>query len=278
MKTPDRTWDLDLLKQYVSELSKQVDDLCQKVHCLEEDVRTATGAREKTYREVWALRRLVQDYHLRYGRRSGEDVGAAGRTKDPADSPGLEVERLRPSQDVPARAPGGDDRVRPSIIDRIPSRDEREENWVTETNRPPPLDVHPGWGNFVQKGKASVVIGVSLLGVDAAGRDRVIERIGRQQQRHKQLLPVFITDNDDFESLRREHYVFEYLPPWPGPAWEPRERWEAFLVERLVDIRDKFGIELFVSFAQGDKLDSETGEQHRLIETYLARIFKGDDT
>ena len=35
MKTPDRTWDLDLLKQYVSELSKQVDDLCQKVHRLE---------------------------------------------------------------------------------------------------------------------------------------------------------------------------------------------------------------------------------------------------
>jgi hypothetical protein len=276
MKTMDRTWDFDLLKQCVSELSKQVDDLSQEVRRLEEEVRTAAGARENAYREVSALRRVVQDYHLRYDRRNGEDAAAADRTNDPADSPGCGAERLRPSQDVPARAPDGDDRVRPSIIDRIPRSD--EVNWVTETNRPPPLDVHPGWGNFVQKGKVGVVIGVSLLGLDAAGRERVIERIGRQQQRHKQLLPVFITDDDDFESLRREHYVFEYLPPWPGPAWEPRESWEAFLVERLVDIRDKFGIELFVSFARGDKLDSETGKQHRLIETYLARIFKGDNT
>ena len=100
-------------------------------------------------------------------------------------------------------------------------------------------------------------MGISLLGLDVTGRESVIELVVQQQLQHRELFPVFITGDDDFRALRYEHFVFEYLPPWPGKDFEPsRTRWEEFLVGRLTLIKRKWGIRRFVSFAGLEELAS----------------------
>lgn len=277
MKGPRQTWDMDLLKQHVSELSQQLIELKQEVRRLKCDVGAAVDARDKAIREVVALRRAVQDNHLRYSRLDA----VAQLESDPAGSRRDDVDAAtavsRPTSSGPAVGSGGSERVPPSILDRISKSGGDGTGMPTSAKELPALEVHPGWGNFVHKGEAGVVVGISLLGLDAEERDRVIERIGRQQQRHKELLPVFITDDDEFESLRREHYVFEYLPPWPGVESEPnRTRWEDFLVGRLEDIRDKYAVQLFVSFAGQFGAGGEPSSGERPIEAMLAKLLPGN--
>ena len=104
-------------------------------------------------------------------------------------------------------------------------------------------------GNLSSIGKNGVVIGVSLLGLEASRQEQIIAMIARQQLRVRQLLPLFLTDDDDFRSLRREHFVFEYLPPWPGERTGiSKETWKRFLLDRLLLIRRKWGVRRFVSF------------------------------
>jgi len=249
----DEVWDPDLMKRQLGELRKEAARL--KV-----ELAQARKAGQQTERETTELRRLVQDGHLREKHlraryhellnQSGAEAPApqAGAPQSAAASAPVQDESL--SGSVSGGTVGGPrERVDPALVDRLADDEMPSDAWPTPESTLPSLAAHPGWGNYASKGEAGVVIGVSLLGLDHNARKDVIDLVAAQQLRNPQLFPLFITDDDDFRALRAEHFVFEYLPPWPGEDVVPaRERWQAFLAERLALIKKKWGVRRFVSF------------------------------
>lgn len=252
---PDRNWDVDLLKQQLGKMNNENAGLKKEILRLENELGNAGKAGENAWRQVSELRRLVQDSHLRTSH-------LQSRNRDLFETTwGGALERTPKEDQSQTHATGqtenlnSDARVAPSIIEHVPDKEDSSEYWPTPDSALPALAVHPGWGNYTRKGREGVVLGLSLLGLDDTGRARVIELVVQQQLRHRDLFPVFITDDDDFRPLRNEHFVFEYLPPWPGSEVEPsRARWDEFLVDRLALIRLKWGIRRFVSFAGPDDI------------------------
>ena len=243
----EEVWDRDLMKQQLGEMREE------SVR-LKRELARAKKAQEKSWRETSELRRLVQDGHLRekhlrsrYQELLAKEVAElSGTSGDPAAV-------RRSAARSQAVAERGDEEPReqvdPSLVDRIAEEDPSSELWPTPESTLPTLAAHPGWGNYASMGEDGVVIGVSLLGLDHNGRKNVIDLVAAQQLRNPQLLPIFVTDDDDFRALRAEHFVFEYLPPWPGAEVVPsRERWDAFLADRLALIKRKWGVRRFVSF------------------------------
>jgi hypothetical protein len=240
----DEVWDQDLMRQQLGELRKESARLKQ-------ELARAKKVQDKSWRETSELRRLVQDGHLRekhlrsryqdlLKRGDGEQSGEAAGSQRPAHQSNAVVEREgeRPPE-----------RVDPSLVDRLAEDETSTDGWPTPESTLPTLAAHPGWGNYASMGEDAVVIGISLLGLDHNARKEVIDLVSAQQLRNPQLFPMFITDDDDFRALRAEHFVFEYLPPWPGQDVVPsRERWEAFLAGRLALIKKKWGVRRFVSF------------------------------
>jgi hypothetical protein len=238
-KSNDRHWDADLLRQQLGELQAEVTRL-------KRELERSDRARSASWRQLSELRRLVQDAHHRERslRQKFLTVDEAARGADAAVAL--------------ASGDGAGQGVDPTLIERIPPLPALPDAWPTPLNTLPPLSVHPGWGNYGAVGQDTVVIGVSLLGHDAAARKRVIELVVGQQMRQPALRPLFITDSDDFRDLRQEHYVFEYLPPWPGAEVEPSaERWEQFLLHRLAVIQRKWGIARFLVFPGTAAADAE---------------------
>ncbi|MDX1424571.1 MAG: hypothetical protein R3322_15605 [Kiloniellales bacterium] len=265
----DEVWDPDLMRQQLGELRKESARL-------KAELARARKTEDKVQRETSELRRLVQDGHLRekhlraryhelLERSAAEptaaapgdptartDGGAEGRADERAD---------RAAGDAAGQRAG--ERVDPLLVERLAHDEPPADGWPTPDSVLPTLAAHPGWGNYASKGEPGVVIGISLLGLDRHGRKEVIELVAAQQLRNPQLFPLFITDDDDFQALRAEHFVFEYLPPWPGEdVVESRERWEEFLVERLALIKKKWGVRRFVSFCSAG-YDGHHGRQGR---------------
>ena len=240
----DEVWDRDLMKQQLGELRKE------SAHLKQEFAR-AKKLQEKSWRETSELRRLVQDGHLRekHLRSRYQDL----LTNSNAEHSGEPVDSRPTAVQANAKMAGEGERppelVDPSLVDRLAEDETSTDGWPTPESTLPTLAAHPGWGNYASMGEDGVVIGISLLGLDHNARKEVIDLVSAQQLRNPQLFPIFITDNDDFRALRAEHFVFEYLPPWPGEDVVPsRERWEAFLVGRLALIKKKWGVRRFVSF------------------------------
>jgi hypothetical protein len=259
----DEVWDPDLMRQQLGELRKESARL-------KAELARARKTEDKVQRETSELRRLVQDGHLRekhlraryhelLERSAAEPPAAApggpdGRADDRADdrADGRAETRADSAVETGAGQVAGE-RVDPLLIDRLAQDEPPADGWPTPESVLPTLAAHPGWGNYASKGEPGVVIGISLLGLDRHGRKEVIELVAAQQLRNPQLFPLFITDDDDFQALRAEHFVFEYLPPWPGEeVVESRERWEDFLLERLALIKKKWGVRRFVSFCSAD--------------------------
>jgi len=251
----DEVWDPDLMKQQLGELRKETVRL-------KAELAHAKKAGQQIERETTELRRLVQDGHLR-------EKHLRARYHELLEESGAEAPRTQPgapqSPSAGAAASGDTgsgsrsggpgegprERVDPALVDRLANDDAPTVGWPTPESTLPSLATHPGWGNYASKGEAGVVIGISLLGLDHNARQDVIDLVAAQQLRNPQLFPLFITDDDDFRALRAEHFVFEYLPPWPGEDVVPsRERWQAFLAERLALIKKKWGVRRFVSFGQ----------------------------
>lgn len=237
----DEVWDPDLMRQQLAELRKETARL-------KAELARARKAKELIGRETSELRRLVQDGHLREKHLRSRYHELLGRS---ADEPTAGPPRPPVQDDAMADGAGEAprERVDPALVDRVAKDETPTNDWPTPDSVLPSLTAHPGWGNYASKGEAGVVIGISLLGLDHNGRKDVIDLVAAQQLRNPQLFPVFVTDDDDFRALRAEHFVFEYLPPWPGEEVVPsRERWEDFLVERLALIKKKWGVRRFVSF------------------------------
>lgn len=251
----DEVWDQDLMRQQLGELRKE------STH-LKRELDRAKKVQDKSWRETSELRRLVQDGHLRekHLRSRYQDLLANSNAEHSGEPVGSRQTAVRAN----AKLAGDGDRppelVDPSLVDRVAEEETSTDGWPTPESTLPTLAAHPGWGNYASMGEDGVVIGISLLGLDHNARKEVIDLVSAQQLRDPQLLPIFITDDDDFRALRAEHFVFEYLPPWPGEDVVPsRERWEAFLVGRLALIKKKWGVRRFVSFCSTDYEPVEGG-------------------
>lgn len=243
-QNPDPILDADLVKQ-------QLTDLRTEIARLNRELGQAEKAAENPWRQLTELRRLVQDSHHRerHLRLRCQEL-----QQDAAKANLQEASQVLPSATKVVGQNGGGqksvERVDPAIFERIPDNGGRDQYWPTPASVLPALKVHPGWGNYTSLGDIGAVIGMSMLGLDETGRDQLIDLVVRLQMRHREFFPLFITDVDDFAALRVEHFVFEYLPPWPGEATEPsRERWDQFLVDRVALIKRKWGISRFISFA-----------------------------
>ncbi len=261
----EEVWDRDLMKQQLGEMREES-------LRLKRELARAKKAQETGWRETSELRRLVQDGHLRekhlrsryqelLSKSAAEPSGEAAAPRQPAVRSQAVIER-----GVGRGGDGPRERVDPGLIERIAEEDPTSEFWPTPESTLPALAAHPGWGNYASMGGDGVVIGVSLLGLDRNACKNVIDLVAAQQLRNPQLFPVFVTDDDDFSALRAERFVFEYLPPWPGAEVAPsRERWEAYLTDRLALIKRKWAVRRFVSFcaagygpAEGQASDVET--------------------
>ncbi len=274
----DEVWDPDLMKQQLGELRKETARL-------KAELAHTKKAGQQSGRETTELRRLVQDGHLREKhlraryhellKQGGAEATAtqACAPKRPATGAPVQDDSLSGSESGDAAGEPWQ-RVDPALVDRLADDEAPSDAWPTPESTLPSLAAHPGWGNYASKGEAGVVIGVSLLGLDRSACKDVIDLVAAQQLRNPQLFPLFITDDDDFRALRAEHFVFEYLPPWPGEDVVPsRESWQAFLAERLALIKKKWGVRRFVSFAapgydpaRGPGAGAETA-QRELLDT-----------
>jgi hypothetical protein len=244
----DEVWDPDLMKQQLGELRKEAARL-------KAELAHAKKAGQQIERETTELRRLVQDGHLRekHLRARYHELLKQSSAEAAGTQPGAPQSPSASAAASDETRPGGGprERVDPALVDRLAENEAPTDGWPTPESTLPSLATHPGWGNYASKGEAGVVIGISLLGLDHNARQDVIDLVAGQQLRNPQLFPLFITDDDDFRALRAEHFVFEYLPPWPGEDVVPsRERWQAFLAERLALIKKKWGVRRFVSFGQ----------------------------
>lgn len=241
----DEVWDRDLMKQQLGELRKETARL-------KAELASVRKGEEKTGRELTELRRLVQDGHLREKHLRARYLDLLGTgDAEPAGAP-MGHRPAAARGDITTAGAGNSrrERVDPTLVDRVDQAEPPADGWPAPESTLPTLAAHPGWGNYASMGEPGVVIGISLLGLDHNGRKDVIDLVSAQQLRNPQLFPVFVTDDDDFRALRAEHFVFEYLPPWPGPDLVPtRDRWEAFLADRLTLIKKKWGVRRFVSFS-----------------------------
>jgi hypothetical protein len=240
----DEVWDRDLMRQQLGEMRKESSRL-------KRELARAKKVQEQTWRETSELRRLVQDSHLRekHLRSRCQDLIKGSDGELSGEPAGAQRPAVQPSALVEPAGERPPERVDPSLVDRVAEEETSIDGWPTPESTLPTLAAHPGWGNYASMGEDGVVIGVSLLGLDHNARKDVIDLVSAQQLRNPQLFPIFVTDDDDFRALRAEHFVFEYLPPWPGEDVVPsRERWEAFLAGRLALIKKKWGVRRFVSF------------------------------
>jgi len=244
----DEVWDRDLLKQQLGKLRKETARL-------KEDLARARKAQERTGHETTELRRLVQDGHLRekHLRSRYQDLLKRSQVEAPGELAAPQAAVVQADTGLDHAGEGPAARVDPALVDRVSDDERTIDGWPTPESVLPTLTAHPGWGNYASMGENGVVIGISLLGLDHNARKDVIDLVSAQQLRNPQLFPIFITDDDDFRALRAEHFVFEYLPPWPGEDLVPsKDRWDAFLADRLALIKKKWGVRRFVSFGASD--------------------------
>ena len=235
----------------IAMLQRRMRDLSSEVRRLQDSIAALEDARENDLAVQKRLRRLIQDGHQRerHLRRRLDDLTAAGA--DGAAPPRVGAVT---GENGPGHGAAG---VDPGLVLRAMAAPEPPDYWAPPEAVLEPLAVHPGWAAYEDADEEGVVLGFSLLGLDDDGRRRVLDLVLAQQAAGEPLRPVFITDNDDFAALREAHFVFEYLPPWPGPDIVPdRAAWDDYLVERLVTIRRKWGIRRYLTFAAGADRDA----------------------
>ncbi len=214
-------------------------DSGDSIERLRRELRRYKTVNEAADREIRELRRLLEAAHHREKALRSSAARVAPDTVDDVINPEEERERTSSAHE----------RVRPDIIDEVERLDEGNVAAIETGEVPNALCPHPGWGNLSSADKSGIVIGVSLLGLDVPKQEEFIELVAKQALRARQLFPLFITDTDDFRYLRSEHFVFEYLPPWPGERIRiSKENWERFLIDRLSLIRRKWAVRRFVSF------------------------------
>jgi hypothetical protein len=93
---------------------------------------------------------------------------------------------------------------------------------------------------FAQDGKQPAVVAVVACGLAPEERAGVLDVVARHGAAGD-VVPLVLTDDDDFEPLRSRAMLFEYLPsPSVRERFAPALEWELYLQRRLALIRRKW--------------------------------------
>ena len=95
-------------------------------------------------------------------------------------------------------------------------------------------------------------IGIMLAGVDGQDLDTFLDSILMVCE-EKGVTPVFLTDVDNFSAFRERGLAFEHLPSRETISRFGQHRdWQTFTTRRLDLLREKWGVDGFVSFGCED--------------------------
>ena len=93
---------------------------------------------------------------------------------------------------------------------------------------------------FAEAGQARRVIVVVAVGLEPEPRASVLD-LALRLSAERGVVPLVLTDDDDFAPLRRRGMLFEYFPPGSvREALAPALEWELYLQRRLALIRRKW--------------------------------------
>lgn len=103
---------------------------------------------------------------------------------------------------------------------------------------------------FAAEGIARPVVAVVAFGLTAEQRVAVLDMVARHSAA-RNVVPLVLTDDDDFGPLRSRRMVFEYFPP-PSvrEALAPALEWELYLQRRLSLVRRKWQPARIIPFGQ----------------------------
>ena len=128
--------------------------------------------------------------------------------------------------------------------------DTAQKDWWPSIDDPNgPLKPSPGWQNIKLLDKAVRTVGVLLLGQPPAVIDRVVATFLRQQTQRLDFAPVFIVDSTYADPFLQYGFVAELIPPQADQAnYAGTRPWDAYVMDRLRGIRDKWMVAQFVEF------------------------------
>ena len=101
---------------------------------------------------------------------------------------------------------------------------------------------------FAKDRPGARVILVAVFGLDPAELGRVVELVDGQCATAG-VVPIFLTDGDDFQVFRLRRLLFEYLPPpSDGTRFAPNLDWGLYRQRRLALLRRKWQPARIVAF------------------------------
>jgi hypothetical protein len=111
-----------------------------------------------------------------------------------------------------------------------------------------PLDPTPGWRCLTAR-DAPIRLGFNLIGIDPSAVGEAVAKVERRQLLDRDFIPVFITDQSDFEAFRLRGYVFEYIPPSISTAPKNRRAERSYFKQRLELIKAKWNLQTIVDLS-----------------------------
>lgn len=143
-----------------------------------------------------------------------------------------------------------------SARDRLTARRARRDVAVVAPS--PPLPAPSSEGRrlraFAKAGEQRAVVAVLAVGLGPEQRQGVLD-VAERYCGERGVLPLILTDDDDFEPLRRRRLLFEFLPP-DGEAAKigragGRLDWDLYRQRRLALIRRKWRPLRIIAFGAG---------------------------
>jgi hypothetical protein len=121
--------------------------------------------------------------------------------------------------------------------------------WITTTRSSlRPLDPPPGWRCFTGN-RVGLRIGFTVFGMTTDEIDEVVSKVEERQLSSRDFIPVFVSDNDDFEVFRSRGYVFEYVPKVFSRCRSNQRAERRYLKQRLDIITAKWGLSELVDLS-----------------------------
>jgi hypothetical protein len=111
------------------------------------------------------------------------------------------------------------------------------------------LNPAPGWRSLTLH-DTPIRIGFKLFGMNSEEVERVVSQVESRQLRDRDFIPVFVTDQEEFEPFRARGYVFEYIPSSVTNSPPSRRSERRYLRKRLELITSKWGLRELVDLAK----------------------------
>jgi hypothetical protein len=126
---------------------------------------------------------------------------------------------------------------------------------------------------FAAEGIARPVVAVVAFGLTSEQRVAVLDMVARHSA-ERNVVPLILTDDDDFAPLRSRRMVFEYFPP-PSvrEALAPALEWELYLQRRLSLVRRKWQPVRIIPFGQTAAHIARLWQASPFEDPDIARLF-----